>query len=257
MIQPKSCGRSAAFQDTVRGSTTVSKRTFVEVCEECAVEDQMQATEDGLRRALARFGKWLSRLGYMPGTSGNLSVRLDDERLLATPTGASKYLLRASDMVVIDLDGRQLSGSKKVTSEIGMHLAIYRGRPDANAVIHAHPPIATAFACSGCGLDEMLCQEAAMTLGVIPLARYATTGTDEVAASLVPLIEDHEAILMANHGAVAFGDSLFAAFCKMETVEHIAHIGLVALQIGSPRYLNDSQLDKLMSAKARYVRNVV
>src|SRR5947209_10320816 len=135
-------------------------------------------TEVELRRSLVRFGRGLARLGFTPGTSGNLSVRLTEDWILATPTGRSKSMLRSDDMVIVDLDGRQIAGSRRVTSEIGMHLAIYRLRPDAGAVIHSHPPIATGFACSGRPLDEPLCSEAIMTLGVVPLAPYATTGTE-------------------------------------------------------------------------------
>lgn len=206
---------------------------------------------------MVRFGKWLYRLGFMPGTSGNLSARLDRERLLVTPTGASKYLLRSSDMVIVDLEGRHLDGSRKATSELGMHLAVYRQRDDVDAVIHAHPPIATAFACSGRALDEMLCQEAAMTLGPVPLAGYATTGTEEVAASLEPLIADHQAILMANHGAVSYGSTLLDAFLKMETVEHLAVIRLASHQLGPAQVLTPEQLQQLVRAKARYLQNAI
>ena len=209
-----------------------------------------------LRRDLARFGKWLYRLGFMPGTSGNLSVRIDPDRLLVTPTGASKYLLRASDMVTVDLDGRQTSGTRRVTSEIGMHLAVYRNRPDTNAVIHSHPPIATAFACAGRALDQMVSQEGIMTLGSVPLATYATTGTPEVAASLEPHIPGHQAILMANHGAVTYGDTLLDAFLKMETLEHLAHVHLLAEQLGPARPLNREQVHDLLHARERYMRNI-
>ena len=212
-------------------------------------------TEVELRRDLVRFGRMLHRLGFMPGTSGNLSVRLDDQRLLVSPTGVSKFLLRSADMVIVDLQGRQLEGSRKVTSEVSMHLAVYRHRDDVTAVIHSHPPIATAFACVGRGLEEMLCQEAVMTLGVVPLATYATTGTEEVAASLVPFIPDHDAILMANHGAVSYGSTLLQAFQKMEIVEHLAQIALVAHQLGAPRILKHEQVKQLRDAKTRYLQN--
>ncbi len=222
------------------------------------LEDAPTATpEHELRRELVRFGKWLHRLGFMPGTSGNLSVRLDAERLLATPTGASKSLLRAADMVILDYNGRQISGTRKVTSEIGMHLAIYRERPDIDAVIHSHPPIATAFACAGRALDETLCQEAVMTLGAVPLASYATTGTHEVAASLAPHVATHDAILMANHGAVTYGPNLLDAFQKMETLEHLANIRLIAHHLGTPRALTPLELEKVLLAKAKYSRNAV
>jgi L-fuculose-phosphate aldolase len=212
-------------------------------------------TEGELRRELVRFSKWISRLGFTPGTSGNLSVRLDEHRLLITPTGFSKYLLTAADMVIVDLYGRQLAGLKKPTSESSMHLAVYQHRQDVHAVIHSHPPIATAFACAGRALDEMLCQEAVMTLGIVPLAKYATTGTDEVAASLVPYLAEHQAILMANHGVVSYGKTLLEAFLNMETVEHLAHVGLVAHQLGSAQPLSSSQVDHLNRARTKYVQN--
>jgi L-fuculose-phosphate aldolase len=211
--------------------------------------------EDELRRDLVNFGKWLYRLGFMPGTSGNLSVRLNPTCVLATPTGCSKYLLEPADMVVVDLEGQQLAGSRKATSEIGMHLTIYRIRDDVNAVVHAHPPIATGFACAGRALDEPLCSESIMTLGSVPLAPYATTGTDELAASLSHLIPGHSAILMANHGAVTYGGNLLDAFLKMETVEHFANICLVAHQLGSPRPLKEQAVDQLLEAKAKYLKN--
>jgi L-fuculose-phosphate aldolase len=217
--------------------------------------DSAYRTEAELRRDLVLFSRWLSRLGFTPGTSGNLSVRLDERRLLVTPTGRSKYLLKAEDMVTVDLHGRLLAGSRNVTSEISMHLAVYDRRGDVGAVIHSHPPIATAFACAGRALDEMLCQEAVMTLGVVPLAKYAMTGTYEVAASLVPFIPGHDAVLMANHGAVSYGKTLLEAFQKMETLEHLAHVALVAHQLGSPQPLSADQVDQLHHAKAKYVQN--
>jgi L-fuculose-phosphate aldolase len=212
-------------------------------------------TEEELRQDMVLFGKLLHRLGFMPGTSGNLSIRLDRDRLLVTPTSMSKFLLTPEDIVIVDLDGRQLEGSRNVTSELSMHLAVYHHRDDVGAVVHSHPPVATAFACAGRGLEEMLCQEAVMTLGVVPLAAYATTGTSEVAASLVPFLPFHDAILMANHGAVAYGSTILEAFQKMETVEHLAQIALVAHQLGAPRILKQEEIDQLRDAKAKYLHN--
>lgn len=213
------------------------------------------ATELELRRDLARFGKWLYRLGFMPGSSGNLSVRMDSDTILVTPTGCSKYLVKSDDMVLVDLEGRKIAGSRQPTSEIGIHLAVYHLRPDVNSVVHAHPPVATGFACAGKALDVPLCSEAVMTLGPVPLAPYATTGTAELAASMASLIPDHTAILMANHGAVAYGESLLDAFLKMETVEHFAHICLVANQLGSPCPLEEPAVGQLYEARAKYLRN--
>ena len=217
--------------------------------------DRIWESEQPLRLELARLGKRLYRLGFTPGTSGNLSARLDSRFLLATPTGVSKSMMRQEDMVIVDLEGHQYAGTRKVTSEIGMHLAVYRQRPDIHAVIHTHAPIATAFACAGRALDEPLCSEAIMSLGSVPLARYATTGTDEVAASLAPLIPEHEAILMANHGVVTYGKTLLDAFMKMETVEHFAQITLIAGQLGSASPIAEDKLAALLRAKMRYVLN--
>ncbi len=214
------------------------------------------ASESELRQEIARYSRWLYRLGFMPGTSGNLSVRLDEDRLLVTPTKTSKRLLRPADVLLVDLQGRSLAaGSRRVTSEIGMHLAIYQHRIQTGAVIHSHPPVATAFACAGWALDEVLCQEAVMTVGQVPLAKYATTGTEEVAASLKPYLQKHEAILLANHGAVSFGKTLFDAFVSMETLEHLAQIRLTTHQLGLLRPLRQDQVDQLLAAKARYQGN--
>jgi L-fuculose-phosphate aldolase len=209
------------------------------------------------RKQLARFGKWLYRLGFVPGTAGNLSLRMGPDRILATPTAMSKCLLKAADMVLVDMEGCRVSEGRNVTSEIGMHLAIYRQRPDVQAVVHAHPPIATGFASCGLALEEPLCSEVVMALGSIPLAPYATTGTADMASSIQSLIVDHDAVLLANHGVVTAGDTLLNAFMRMETVEHYAHICLVARQLGCPQPLSSDHLQQLAEARSRYESNAV
>ncbi|HUY81780.1 MAG TPA: class II aldolase/adducin family protein [Acidobacteriaceae bacterium] len=222
----------------------------------------IEQSERELRRQLARCAHWMHRLGFAPGTSGNLSVRFpfedrfNERRILATPTGCSKALLRPSDMVITDLDGRLLSGTRNVTSEIGMHLAIYHARPDVNAVVHAHPPIATGFASCGLALDAPLCAEIIMTLGKIPLAEYATTGTDEVADSMQPYIQNHDAILLANHGLVTYGKDLLDAFMKTEVCEHFAQVCLTTRQLGCAKPLQPEAIAKLDMARARYRANI-
>lgn len=237
---------------TVETSTNLME-ALAPVFSEPVVHDHSYERE--LRRQLTRFSHWMYRLGFAPGTSGNLSARLGEGLILATPTSCSKALLRPADMVVVDGDGRLLRGRRNVTSEIGMHLAIYRERPDVSAVIHAHPPIATGFASCGLALDEPLCAELIMTLGSIPLASYATTGTDEVGASLQPFVAHHDAILLANHGLVTYGGNLLDAFMKLETCEHFAQVCLAARQLGCRKLLEDEALAKLQYARARYQAN--
>ena len=204
------------------------------------------------RSQIVFYGKMLHERGYVAATDGNLSVRLDEERILATPTCMSKGMLRPSDIVIVDMKGKLRNGRRKVSSEIGMHLMIYSLRPDVRAIVHAHPPTATGFAAAGLDLNQPLVCEVVLGLGSIPLAQYATPGTPELAESLKPLVSGHDAILMSNHGVVTYGDTLEHAYMKMETVEHFAQIALVTHQLGKQKPLGEQELEKLIVARSRY-----
>jgi len=201
---------------------------------------------------LVYFGKLLHLGTFVAATDGNLSLRLDDHRILATPTGIGKAMMHVSDIVIVDETGAKLKGSRAVSSEIGMHLTIYNLRPDIKAVVHAHPCTATAFACSGIALDEPLCSELIMTLGTVPLAPYGTTGTSELSQSLLPFIPYYNAILMANHGVVTYGKTLCEAYQRMEAVEHSARIVMGTRQLGKQTLLDASTIQKLLEARSRY-----
>lgn len=164
-------------------------------------------------------------------------------------------MMTPDDLVVTDFQGNQLSGTRRPSSELGMHLLIYRLRPDVSAVCHAHPPIATGHAAAGIALDRPILCELVIGLGRIPLARFGTPGTPELAEALAPLIPDHDAILMANHGVVTYGEDLLTAFLRMETVEHCAHVSLVTEILGKQQLLSDSNVQKLFGARARYRNN--
>lgn len=210
------------------------------------------ASERQNRLGIVRFGRLLHENGFVAATDGNLSVRLDEKRLLVTPTCMSKGMMRASDMVIVDMEGNPLAGKRRVSTEIGMHLLIYRLRPDVHGIVHAHPPTATGFAASGFNLDRPLVCEVVVGLGSIPLARYGTPGTPELTDALEPLIPQHDAILMANHGVVTFGSSLENAYMKMETVEHFAKIALVAHLLGHEQPLGEKDVEKLVAVRRRY-----
>lgn len=197
---------------------------------------------------LAFFGKLLHQRGYVSGTDGNLSVRLGPESVLVTPSGVSKRFMKTRDMVVVSMDGNKLAGSREPSSEIGMHLRIYKLRPDIRAVVHAHPCTATGFASAGIGLIEPICSELVLTLGKVPLAPYALPGSDELAKSLEPFIQEHNAILMENHGVVAYGETLEQAYMNMETVEHCARIMFVSKLLGRSKILSDHQVKQLLRA---------
>ena len=210
------------------------------------------ATDHHLRREIIRCGSLLHTCGFIAATDGNLSVRLDENRVLVTPTGMSKGMMKTSDLVIVDMEGRKLKGHREVTSEIGMHLLVYRMRPDVNAVVHAHPRTATGFAAAGIALNQPLVCEVVIGLGQIPMAPYGTPGTPELADTLRPLIPDFDAILMANHGVVTYGSDLQSAYMKMETVEHFAQITLVTHVLGKQQPLECSDLEKLLAVRNRY-----
>jgi L-fuculose-phosphate aldolase len=204
------------------------------------------------RLEIVQYGRMLHANGFVAATDGNLSVRLDERRLLVTPTCISKGRMRATDLVIVDMEGKRLAGKRRVSSEIGMHLLIYRLRPDVQGIVHAHPPTATGFAASGYGLSRPLVCEVVVGLGSIPLARYGTPGTPELTDALEPLIPRHDAILMANHGVVTFGASLENAYMKMETVEHFAKIALVTHLLGHEQPLDEKEVEKLAAVRDRY-----
>jgi L-fuculose-phosphate aldolase len=209
--------------------------------------------EHQLRREIVKIGKALHERGFIAACDGNLSVRLNKNRVLVTPSGMSKGAMRASDLVIVDMDGRKLRGRREVTSEIGMHLLIYRMRPDVVAIVHAHPRTATGFAAAGLALNQPLVCEVVIGLGQIPLAPYGTPGTPELAKTLEPLVPQFDAILMANHGVVTYGSDLQSAYMKMETVEHFAQIALVTHVLGQQQLIDSADLEKLVAARSKYL----
>jgi L-fuculose-phosphate aldolase len=203
------------------------------------------------RDEILRYGRMLHQRGYVAAKDGNLSARLDGQTLLVTPTGMSKGLMEEDDLVVVDMNGHKLRGSREVSSEIAMHLMIYRLRPDVGGIVHAHPPTATGYAAAGVPLDRALVSEIVLSLGSIPLARYATPGTSQLCDALAPLIPDHDAVLMANHGVVTCGEDLTSAYLNMETVEHFAQIALVTHLLGCQQPLSDEEVGKLAEVRRR------
>ena len=204
------------------------------------------------RREIVLFGGALHQRGYVAAMDGNLSVRLDDRHILATPTSMCKGMMKPADLVIVDMDGRHVSGRKSVSSEIAMHLLIYKMRPDVRGVVHAHPPTATGFAAAGMALEPASGMRSGDWTRSIPLAKYGTPGTPELTNGLEPLIPQYDAILMSNHGVVAYGVDLHSAYMKMETVEHFAQISLVTHLLGRQQPLGSVELGKLMAARSKY-----
>jgi len=204
------------------------------------------------RQEIVRIGKLLHDKGFIAATDGNISVRLNDYTVLSTPTCMSKGMMTVEDLVTVDMRGKKLSGFREVSSEIGMHLMIYQERPDVNAIVHAHPPTATGFAAAGMALDQALVSEIVLSLGSVPLAEYGCPGTEELAEGLRPLVRNHDAALMANHGVVAFADDVLSAYMNMETVEHFAKIALVTHQLGCQQPLSEQRVARLRELRKKF-----
>ncbi len=209
-------------------------------------------SEDEHRRDVCTVGRWVHQRGFVASTDGNISVRLDPRRVLTSPTAVSKGMMALDDLVITDLEGRKLAGRRNPSSELAMHLLIYKRRPDVNAVCHAHPPVATGYAAAGLPLNKALVSEMVLALGCVPVARYGTPGTPELSDALEPLVQRHDAILMANHGVVTYGPDLLTAFFRMETVEHFARVSLVTELLGKQVLLSSGDVEKLLAARARY-----
>ena len=212
----------------------------------------MQKSERDHRDDIIEIGRLMFQKGWVASNDGNISVRLDAGRVLATPTGVSKGMMHPDDLIVLDRRGNKISGRRERTTEIDMHLTIYDLRPDVGAVVHAHPPVATGFATAGRPLNLALLPEVIISFGCVPIAEYGLPGTAELTEPMRPLIPRHNALLMANHGAVCYGEDVFQAYFRMETVEHSARIQFVAEMLGGPNVLPRKEVAKLLDSRSRY-----
>lgn len=212
----------------------------------------MHKTEREHRDDIIQIGRLIFDKGWVASNDGNLSIRLDGERILATPTGMCKGMMHPEDLIILDRQGNKISGRRERTTEINMHLTIYDLRPDICAVVHAHPAVATGFATAGKPLNLALLPEVIIAFGCVPIAGYGLPGTTELTDPMRPLIPKHNALLMANHGAVCYGEDVFQAYFRMETVEHSARIQFVAEMLGGPNVLPRSEVNKLLDSRTRY-----
>jgi L-fuculose-phosphate aldolase len=203
------------------------------------------------RREIVVVCRRLYERGLIAGPDGNVSVRIAPGRILVTPAGMSKVDVTGDDLVELTLEGKHVRGSKRASSEVGLHLRIYQRRPDVHAVVHAHPPTATGFAVAGEGLASCVLPEVVYQVGWVPLVPYATPGTEAVADGFEPFLSNHDAFLMANHGATTLGRTLTIAHQRMESVEHAAKILLTARLLGKVESLSGEDVKALVDARAR------
>jgi L-fuculose-phosphate aldolase len=208
-------------------------------------------SEQEYKQDIVEAGRRLYERGLIVAGDGNISIRVADG-ILTTPRSVCKGFLTPEMIVKMSPDGTtKLDGTYNASTELPMHMLIYQMRPDVNAVVHAHPPCGTGYAAAGFALDKALISEVILTLGCIPLAGYGTPSTNEITDAMKPFIKNHDALLMSNHGAVAYGSTLESAYGRMETLEHFARISLVAKLLGRERELGKEEVNKLIDLRER------
>ncbi|MGC4034267.1 MAG: class II aldolase/adducin family protein [Tepidisphaeraceae bacterium] len=210
------------------------------------------ANEFKIKQKLCDIGRRIWQKGFCAGNEGNHSYRLGPNKFLCTPTGVSKGTLAPDDICTVDGDGKQLAGRLKRSSEFLMHAAIYKARPDVVAVIHSHPPHATAFAIAGVDLPTCIHPEAEVFLGPVKTAKYVTPGDQRLADSIVPFTQGANTVLMGNHGVVCFDTDLEQCYYKLEIVDAYARILLLTAQLGSVNTLTSNEMGELIALKNKF-----
>ena len=207
-----------------------------------------------LKKLIVELGKRIWTRGYVASNDGNITVMLNDNELLTTPTGVSKGFMTTDMIIKCDKTGKVISGNSKYrpSSEVKMHLEVYKERPDIKSVVHAHPPYATSFAVAGIPLDKCVLPEAIIVIGAVPIAPYGLPSTMEIPDKIRPYIKNSDAILLENHGALTLGSDLLNAYHKMETLEHTANIVWKAIQLGNLGVLSLDERDRLMTLREKF-----
>lgn len=210
--------------------------------------------EYDVKKQICEIGKRIYDKGMVAANDGNISVKIADNEFLCTPTGVSKGFMTPDMICKVDIDGRVLQANKgyKPSSEIKMHLRVYQQRPDVKSVVHAHPMYATGFAIAGIPLTQPIMPEAVISLGCVPIAEYGTPSTNEIPDAVEKYLENYDAVLLENHGALSYGDSLMNAYFKMEGLEFYAQLLFISRQLGGPKELSDDKVQTLYNLRANY-----
>lgn len=214
--------------------------------------DKKYPSDFEAKKLICEIGRRIYDRNFVAANDGNISVKVGPNTIWTTPTGVSKGFMTPDMMVKMDLDGKVISGKMKPSSEVKMHLRVYKENPKVNAVVHAHPPVATSFAIAGIELNQPILPEAVIMLGTVPVAKYATPGTEEVPNSIAPYCKDYNAVLLANHGALTWGEDLMQAYFRMESLEHYALILMYTNNIiNKANVLNCSQVYDLIKIRKK------
>jgi L-fuculose-phosphate aldolase len=218
------------------------------------LEQAMEEYISNLKKEIIEIGRRIWIRGYIAANDGNISVRINENQVLTTATGVSKGFMTEEMIILCDFNGNAIEQNSKYrpSSEVKMHLEVYKERPDIKSVVHAHPTYATSFAVAGIPLNKCILPEAIIVLGAVPLAPYGLPSTMEIPEMIKPFLQKSDAILLENHGALTFGSDLLNAYHKMETLEHTASIVWKAIQLGNVNVLNETERDRLMTLRERF-----
>jgi len=209
-------------------------------------------TESIHRNDIIEICKRIYSKGWVASNDGNVSIRLGPDTVLCTPTGMSKGYLTAGQLIKVDMDGNKLEGELEPSSEVKMHIDVYKQRKDVNSVVHAHPPYATGFAVAGIALDKCILPEVIFSIGSIPLAKYGTPSTSEIPDNVRKYLKDHSVFLLENHGALSVGPDVYKAYYRMESLELFAKISLIASQLGNVNVIDEGNVKKILDIRKQW-----
>lgn len=211
-------------------------------------------SEYEIKKQICDIGKRIYNQGMVASNDGNISVKLNDNEFLCTPTGVSKGFMTPEFICKVDKDGKVIQANPgfRPSSEIKMHMRVYKNRPDVNSVVHAHPVYATSFAIAGIPLTQPIMPEAVIALGCVPIAEYGTPSTEEIPDAVEKYLQSFDAVLLENHGALTFSDSLLNAYHKMESVEFYAKLLFNSRMLGGPKELSKQQVERLYEIRRQF-----
>ena len=211
----------------------------------------MSVSEYKLKEQICDIGRRLYNKGFAAANDGNITVRLNDKELLCTPTMVSKGFLKPDDICKVDYEGKQLAGTRKRTSEVLLHLVVYKNRPDVQSVVHCHPPHATAFAVAHEPIPKCVLPEVEVFLGEVPIAKYATPGDQRLPNTILPYVKDCNTVLLANHGTVSWGPSVEGAYFNTEIIDAYCRILILSKMLGRVNYFSEQDNSELMEFKKK------
>jgi L-fuculose-phosphate aldolase len=211
----------------------------------------MFLNEFKIKEQICEIGRRVYNKGFAAANDGNISVRLNDKEIMCTPTMISKGFMKPEDLCKVDYEGKQIAGTRKRSSEILLHLSVYKHRPDVNAVVHCHPPHATAFAVAHEPIPKCILPEVEVFLGEVPIAVYETPGGQKFAETIVPYLKDCNTILLANHGTITFGPTLEKAYWNSEIIDAYCNILILSKQLGRVNFFSEGQTKELLEFKKK------